>query len=902
MLIVICYARRVGPKHTALSLFCALCSLHCSQRSPRRALIQPPSTNLCFSTHFLLQLALPFWFLFFFSLIMQSRRTNGLSPLAIVLPHPPLPHRRSSLLSLNSAASPHTPRSCHSPCLPPVYYPANRKSTDSWNSSNADDMDFDWKPEQVLLLTRTLDALPAHLVTPFNGPIPPSNLLDKIARGVSQAKGPADWPHSIRATRVKLLELARARAKDDALAAQRRHVIAEEVEIDDGSNYSYFHDDEEKPLRNAGIGPRRPLYRQSSMDFIKPGPADLKDNPNIARLSNRLQRTDRTFPNPSYHPYSRIPRPTTTTSTTHRRSSSPPHPSDVPALINPSTPSSSTLNSFSSLSSSGVPRPRVLRRSASTLSSGSLFSTSSGGAGMPLHDPRLQRLRRSDSFCSGPPAPPPKDYPSTAGLKRAPSYGALAQEAKREAEVSAEQKHARRLSGSYPSSDEEEKARTKRAKKMRTRAGAGASAAVVVVVPPSSPSVASVPASSAPSSPMSMGCATVPSSPVSPAKDRDGVVVSPKVKAAKGAAVGCIEGVAIPKSPKSSGASKTRMSKPAATTALVYKAEGKTGKRDRAERENVRDGADKEKDKEKDRKEREKTDKDAVHSVQVVHRAVRMNAQRNPSMFGAELPTLRHAPPPPLVSSSGSMHMHTPPAKTKRMRSASPATGATPPPPRSLSLSLSPPPPAPSLIIPAPLLAHAPAFDLDPPSVRAPPSQPQPQPQHKRNDSTGSTSTTSGTNGTASPKAKTLRRVRRLAPARRISFGSLVAPAEAEGDVGGALAVDAEMECAEVPLRLGGGGGLAEGFGGGVGVSVADDYLHATTATISSSSSSALLCSTHPPPPPSILRALAASYTLHPAHAIRAVQTLPAPLPPLAYLSAAHRPSSLRHEVTRPQR
>ncbi|KAF8954019.1 hypothetical protein BDZ97DRAFT_1869225 [Flammula alnicola] len=244
MLMVICYARRLGPKHT---------------------------------------LALPFQFLFFFFLIMQSRRTNGLSPLAIVLPHPPLPHRRSSLLSLNSAASPHTPRSCHSPCLPPVYYPANRKSTDSWNSSNADDMDFDWKPEQVLLLTRTLDALPAHLVTPFNGPIPPSNLLDKIARGVSQAKGPADWPHSIRATRVKLLELARARAKDDALAEQRRQVIAEEVEIDDGSNYSYFHDGEEKPLRNAGIGPRRPLYRQSSMDFIKPGPADLKDNPNIAR-------------------------------------------------------------------------------------------------------------------------------------------------------------------------------------------------------------------------------------------------------------------------------------------------------------------------------------------------------------------------------------------------------------------------------------------------------------------------------------------------------------------------------------------------------------------------------------------------------------------------------------------
>ena len=84
---------------------------------------------------------------------MQSRR-SGLTPLAIVLPHPTLPHRRSSLLSINSANSPHTPRSCPSPCLP-IYYPPNRKSTDSWNSSNGpDDMDFDWKPEQVLLLSR----------------------------------------------------------------------------------------------------------------------------------------------------------------------------------------------------------------------------------------------------------------------------------------------------------------------------------------------------------------------------------------------------------------------------------------------------------------------------------------------------------------------------------------------------------------------------------------------------------------------------------------------------------------------------------------------------------------------------------------------------------------------------
>jgi len=115
----------------------------------------PPSASPLSSEHTALIVAghfTSFIFFFLFSFFtMQSRRPGGLTPLAIVLPHPPLPHRRSSLLSLNSAASPHTPRSCADTSL---YYPSHRKSTDSWNSSNADDMDFEWKPEQVLLLSR----------------------------------------------------------------------------------------------------------------------------------------------------------------------------------------------------------------------------------------------------------------------------------------------------------------------------------------------------------------------------------------------------------------------------------------------------------------------------------------------------------------------------------------------------------------------------------------------------------------------------------------------------------------------------------------------------------------------------------------------------------------------------
>ncbi|KAF8896302.1 hypothetical protein BD779DRAFT_1796717 [Infundibulicybe gibba] len=314
---------------------------------------------------------------------MHQRRV---SPLAIVLPHPQLPTRRS-------ISSPHTPHSRGSPACSTIFLTnPNRRSTDSWTSSNGpDDLDCEWAPDHTLLLSRTLDALPAHLVTPFNGPIPPSNLLDKIARGVSQAK--PDWPHSLRATRVKLIELARTRAKDDACS------IAEE-DPDDG------------PYGGLGHGPKRPLYRQSSMDFIN---TVGKDTDAIARLSTRLQ----------YHPYSRTPR------TPLRRSQSPPRSSTIPSLINPSTPSSSTLNSLSTRLSS-VHRDRVLRRSASP---------------SPTQASPLVLL-----VAPLPLTPRPTRY------KRAPSFGALAQEAR-------EQQHVR--TPSYPSSDEEEKIRAKSAKKPR---------------------------------------------------------------------------------------------------------------------------------------------------------------------------------------------------------------------------------------------------------------------------------------------------------------------------------------------------------------------------------------------------------------------------------------------------
>jgi len=82
---------------------------------------------------------------------MQSCRPSDLTPLARVLPLSFIPRRRSSLPSLNSAASPHTPRNFD---LPSLHYPVSRRDTDSGNSSNADELDFKWKPEEVLFLSR----------------------------------------------------------------------------------------------------------------------------------------------------------------------------------------------------------------------------------------------------------------------------------------------------------------------------------------------------------------------------------------------------------------------------------------------------------------------------------------------------------------------------------------------------------------------------------------------------------------------------------------------------------------------------------------------------------------------------------------------------------------------------
>jgi len=115
------------------------------------------------------------------------------------------------------------------------------------------------------------------------------------------------------------------------------------------------------------------------------------------RLSQRLQRTDRAVVNTPFHPYAR-PSPSPKKSALRSQLSS----------LTPSTPSSSTLNS-SLFSNSAAKKQPGLRRSFSSLSS------SSDPASLYPDNPRVQKMKRADSFAAS---------ATSKSLKRAPSFGA----------------------------------------------------------------------------------------------------------------------------------------------------------------------------------------------------------------------------------------------------------------------------------------------------------------------------------------------------------------------------------------------------------------------------------------------------------------------------------------------
>jgi hypothetical protein len=125
------------------------------------------------------------------------------------------------------------------------------------------------------------------VLTPWASPIPPPNLLDKVARSISTSKGPLEWPHSVRATRVKLTELSRV--KNQSTRRLTRGSFEDVMSIPEEKENESPRDEEmanasdqdstigkaagrrKASALNGGANQqsrRKPLYRQNSMDFL----------------------------------------------------------------------------------------------------------------------------------------------------------------------------------------------------------------------------------------------------------------------------------------------------------------------------------------------------------------------------------------------------------------------------------------------------------------------------------------------------------------------------------------------------------------------------------------------------------------------------------------------------------
>jgi hypothetical protein len=435
------------------------------------------------------------------------------------------------------------------------------------------------------------------------------------------------------------------------------------------------------------------------------------------------------------------------------------------------------------------------------------------GGGGPLTDPRLERIRYTD--VSSPPAVPPKDYSvkRAAGCKRVPAYGAAVQEVKHQAKKKAASDaaasvpisatysavgasvtavgvgagkgggeiqsptHMRNVSlGSCLSSDEEETARSKRAKKVKTKSGVGAGVNAgtnVAAVGRREDSVVPPSRSRSRSSSTKTGTDAALSSPVEEAL----VLMRP-----------CEVNGKAKSYPKSS---------------VVERIRGKD-EDNKGSSNNSKTGT---------------AALDEQTKTKSRSRPLPMNLQRNPSMFGAELPllpdtvglvpmsvsmsTFKYTSPPgpgkaktkvrsPVPESVPARPVHdispcltkkkngaVPAAPTSTMFTSSPRTTASPLPVRSAILSPSTqnlPSPRPFTLSPAP--APSPAHTLSP----SPP------------DSPGSP---------AMQRVRTLRRVRRLA-ARRISFGSLVGAVgeESREEDGRDVEKEKEKECLGSAFQL----------------------------------------------------------------------------------------------------
>lgn len=337
------------------------------------------------------------------------------------------------------------------------------------------------------------------------------------------------------------------------------------------------------------------------------------------------------------------------------------------------------------------------------------------------------------------------------GLKRAPEYGAVRQEVKvlKTRERGGEEnnkKHSRNVSGSsYPSSDEEEKVRSVRVKKMRVGSTAAADVFGVGSTTPAA----------------RREKRRDENDDVSPARERVKPAPSP-------------EGVKSP-------TTKRRAKADTATRSAKVT--------DRKEIQKVgplptsTPGS-------------PKVSKTTTTETKKIKKPLPMNLQRNPSMFGEELPPLAETMSLPLPSMGGrgapsAVSIVGPPVPPKDIKS--PKRGV-----KKATKSPSPPPPPPI----STSTSSVPSMS----TAVAVPSVPSPTPTEI------SPSKSTLPDGPSSPVVRTLRRVkvRRLVPSRRISFGSLVPP-------------EAEAEAAEVDA--GAGSGWCGGGGGGGGIAANVDGL-----------------------------------------------------------------------------
>ncbi|KAF8339693.1 uncharacterized protein EI90DRAFT_3012662 [Cantharellus anzutake] len=172
----------------------------------------------------------------------------------------------------------------------PRYPPPSRKrhSTDSWNSVE-DEFTYEWTPEQISRIISTLEDTPSNLASPYTGTIPPSNLLDRMGRSILDTLSPNEWPHSLRATRLKLLQVAKQLAKPASPS-----VVVNPAPTSPRT-----------PQRGSSVAARAPLSGKDGMDYL-PVVEELPLTPPSKNLSTK--RSQRVIAHAPFHPYERASR------------------------------------------------------------------------------------------------------------------------------------------------------------------------------------------------------------------------------------------------------------------------------------------------------------------------------------------------------------------------------------------------------------------------------------------------------------------------------------------------------------------------------------------------------------------------------------------------------------------